>query len=151
MFVCICVCDVCCDWLHVVDVLHDVGCWKCTAVSLNSSGRGFGQRGRATDQRCVCVRAYAHLRRFVCSSSVGSFGPAPFSIPKFMVNALFMHRRGVGPDSSNWRDHSEPAHGPQAISPSHPTAHEKCVEYLSKGKTQTIMCIVCCMYNINLQ
>ena len=73
-----------------VCVLHDVGCWKCTAVSLNSSGRGFGQRGRAADQRCVYVWACAHVRRFVCSSSVGSFGPAPFTIPKFMVNASFM-------------------------------------------------------------
>lgn len=59
-----------------------------TAVSLNSSGRGYGQRGR--DQRCVYVRACAHVRRFMCSFTVGSFGPAPFSIPKFMLNAAFM-------------------------------------------------------------
>lgn len=93
--------------------------------------RGVYTCGRVRTSVVLCVRLQlVHL----------VLPPSPYP---HLWSMPHLCRRGVGPDSSNWRDHSEPAHRPQAISPSHPTAHEKCVDYLSKGKTQKIMCIVC--------
>ena len=127
--------------LDVECALHGGGILQMYFVFSQFLRKGCWAKGTCSGSE-VCVRACAHVcvTVLLCvhCHAVESLHPTPFSM--LTVGVPCLCRKGVGAESSNWRDPSEPAPAPrpQAISPSHPTTHEKCVEYLSKGKKRII-------------